>query len=182
VQSPNAPQNWTRCRTCALRLRKYAKATKKGKKSEWRGMCPFDLISKDLARAKTAVRRILGSPRNQDEELVTRVTAALINSPQLEILKELQGSLDPYGILNADHKSKAFLTAMTLRDCTFYVKVSPTDVQARLGDFDVKSGEGGKSAYWIRNENELVNEGWYTGAEEGDYPWKAEGLEVSCQI
>lgn len=182
VQSPNAPDNWKRCRTCALRLRKYNKAIKKGKHAEWRGLCPFDLVSKDPKRAKNAVRRILQHPRSADEKLVERVTTALMNSPQLSILKELQASLDPKGILAADHKSKEFLTAMTLRDCTFYVKVSPTEVQARLGDFDVKSGEAGKSEYWIRNEQELIDEGWYTGTEDGDYPWKAEGLEVVCRV
>ncbi|KAF3936668.1 hypothetical protein ABW19_dt0209642 [Dactylella cylindrospora] len=181
VQSPSAPADWKRCRTCALRLRKYAKATRKGKHAEWHGMCPFDLVSGDINRAKTAVKHILQHPRNKDEKLVQRVTEALMNSPQLAILKELQASLDPLGILDADHKSKEFLTAMTLRDCTFYVKVSPTDIQARLGDFDVKSGEGGKSAYWIRNEKELIDEGWYQGTEEGDYPWKAKGMEVSCR-
>uniref|UniRef100_A0AAV9U5A6 Inositol-pentakisphosphate 2-kinase n=1 Tax=Orbilia blumenaviensis TaxID=1796055 RepID=A0AAV9U5A6_9PEZI len=181
VQSPNAPADWKRCRTCALRLRKYTRATKKGKHTEWRGLCPFDLVSNDPKRAKNAIRRILHHPRCEDEKLVERVTAALIGCPQLSILKELQASLDPKGILNADHKSKEFLTAMTLRDCTFYVKVSPTEVQARLGDFDVKSGEAGKSEYWIKNERELIEEGWYNGTEEGDHPWKAEGLEVICR-
>ncbi|KAK6499574.1 Inositol-pentakisphosphate 2-kinase [Arthrobotrys musiformis] len=181
IQSPNAPGSWKRCRTCALRLRKYSRAIKKGKRAEWRGLCPFDLASNDQKRTKNAVRWILQPPRSEDEKLVERVTVALMGCPQLSILKELQASLDPKGILKADHKSKEFLTAMTLRDCTFYVKVSPTDVQARLGDFDVKSGEAGKSDYWIENERELIEEGWYTGTEEGDYPWKAEGLEVVCR-
>ncbi|KAF3935773.1 hypothetical protein ABW20_dc0100006 [Dactylellina cionopaga] len=182
VQSPNAPANWKRCRTCALRLRKFAHATKKGKPAEWRGLCPFDLVSGDVKRAKNAVKRILKHPRSEDERLVQRVTEALMNCPQPSVLKELQASLDPVGILGADHKSKEFLTAMTLRDCTFYVKVSPIDVQARLGDFDVKSGEAGKSAYWIKIENELIHEGWYSGTEEGDFPWKAEGLEIVCRV
>ncbi|RVD89213.1 uncharacterized protein DFL_000230 [Arthrobotrys flagrans] len=182
VQSPNAPENWKRCRTCALRLRKYSRAIKKGKHAEWNGLCPFDLVSEDRKRARNAVRRILQHPRCEDEKLVDRVTAALMGCPQLFILKELQASLDPKGILNADHKSKEFLTAMTLRDCTFYVKVSPTGVQARLGDFDVKSGEAGKSNYWIETERELIDEGWYSGTEEGDYPWNAEGLEVVCRV
>ncbi|KAK6347696.1 Inositol-pentakisphosphate 2-kinase [Orbilia javanica] len=182
VQSPNAPNDWKRCRTCALRLRKYSKSIKKGKHAEWRGICPFDLASDDQKRAKNAVRWILQHPRCENEKLVNRVTAALMGCPQLSILKDLQASLDPKGILGADHKSKEFLTAMTLRDCTFYVKVSPTDVQARLGDFDVKSGEAGKSEYWIETERELINEGWYAGTEEGDYPWKAEGLEVVCRV
>ncbi|KAK6497957.1 Inositol-pentakisphosphate 2-kinase [Arthrobotrys conoides] len=181
VQSPNAPQGWKRCRTCALRLRKYSRSTKKGKHAEWRGLCPFDLVSNDQKRAKKAVRRILQQPRCEDEKLVGRVTAALMGCPQLSILKELQASLDPKGILGADHKSKEFLTAMTLRDCTFYVKVSPTDVQARLGDFDVKSGEAGKGDYWIKTERELIDEGWYSGTEDGEYPWTAEGFEVVCR-
>ncbi|EPS35708.1 hypothetical protein H072_10869 [Dactylellina haptotyla CBS 200.50] len=182
VQSPNAPVEWKRCRNCALRLRKYAKSLKKGKSADWRGLCPFDLVSGDTKRACNGVKRILGYPRSEDEKLVERVTQALMSCSQLSILKELQAHLDPLGILKANHKSKEFLTAMTLRDCTFFVKVSPTDVQARLGDFDVKSGEGGKSDYWVRVENELISEGWYNGTEEGDFPWKADGLEVVCRV
>ncbi|KAJ6257158.1 hypothetical protein Dda_8044 [Drechslerella dactyloides] len=181
TQSPNAPADWKRCRTCALRLQKAAKALAKGKPTEWRGLCPFDLVSGHADRAKNGVGRILGHPRNNDEELVQRVTDALVDSPQLSILKQLQASLDPTGILEADHKSKEFLTAMTLRDCTFFVKVSPTNIQARLGDFDVKSGESGKSAYWIQLERGLIDGGWYSGTEEGDFPWKETGLEVVCR-
>ncbi|KAF3915961.1 hypothetical protein AA313_de0207120 [Arthrobotrys entomopaga] len=178
TQSPNAPEDWKRCRTCALRLKKYSEATKKGKIVEWRGLCPFDLISQDPKRNTNAVKQILKAPRNNDEHLVTRITEALINGPQLSILRDLQASLDPTGILKADHTSKEFLTAMTLRDCTFFVKVSPTVIQARLGDFDVKSGDGGKSDYWINLETELIEEGWYSGTEKGDFPWSAEGLQV----
>ncbi|KAK6358836.1 Inositol-pentakisphosphate 2-kinase [Orbilia brochopaga] len=181
TQSLNAPSDWKRCRTCALRLQKAAKALAKGKPAEWRGLCPFDLVSGHMDRAKNAVRHILGHPRSSDEALVQRVTDALVACPQLSILKELQASLDPAGILEADHKSNEFLTAMTLRDCTFFVKVSPISVQARLGDFDVKSGEGGKSAYWVQLERDLIDGGWYSGTEEGELPWKEKGLEVVCR-
>ncbi|KAK6524310.1 Inositol-pentakisphosphate 2-kinase, variant 2 [Orbilia ellipsospora] len=182
TQSPNAPADWRRCRTCALRLKKHSEALRKGKTVEWRGLCPFDLVSQDQKRNANAVKRILKHPRNEDENLVTRVTKALINGPQLSILRELQASLDPNGILKADHTSKEFLTAMTLRDCTFFVKVSPTDIQARLGDFDVKSGDGGKSDYWVKLETELIEDGWYSGTEKGDFPWNAEGLQVVCKL
>ncbi|KAF3917484.1 hypothetical protein ABW21_db0201463 [Orbilia brochopaga] len=180
-QSPNAPSDWKRCRTCALRLQKAAKALAKGKPAEWRGLCPLDLVSGHIERAKNAVRHILGRSRCSNEILVQRVTNALVSSPQLAVLKELQASLDPTGILEADHQSKEFLTAMTLRDCTFFVKVTPSDIQARLGDFDVKSGEGGKSAYWIETERALIDGGWYSGTEAGNFPWKEKKSEVFCQ-
>ncbi|EWC45836.1 hypothetical protein DRE_04843 [Drechslerella stenobrocha 248] len=181
VQSRSAPDGWKRCRTCALRLRRSAEALEKGNSAKWRGLCPFDLISGDVDRVTTAASHILEYPRNEDKNLVRRVTEALMGYPQLSILKELQASLDQNGILKADLQSEEFLTAMTLRDCTFYMKVSPLNIQARLGDFDVKSGEGGKSDYWIATERMLLDEGWYSGTEKGDFPWKVKGMEVVCR-
>lgn len=40
-------------------------------------------------------------------------------------------------------------------------------MEARLGDFDLKSGKDGKAESWRRKERELVDGGWYTCTEEG---------------
>ena len=40
-------------------------------------------------------------------------------------------------------------------------------VEARLGDFDLKSGNGGELESWRRKERELVEEGWYMCEDDG---------------
>ena len=60
-----------------------------------------------------------------------------------------------------------FLLAMTLRDCTVFVRFPSEgrseEVEARLGDLDLKSRE--KKEYWRRSELELIEDGWYGGKE-----------------
>ena len=40
-------------------------------------------------------------------------------------------------------------------------------VEAKLGDFDLKSGSATKAEYWRATEKELIDEGWYTCTENG---------------
>ncbi|KAI5780329.1 inositol-pentakisphosphate 2-kinase-domain-containing protein [Peziza echinospora] len=63
LQSPGAPEDWRRCRTCALRLSKDYKKHKihvqgngVGAPGYW---CPFDLASGEHGRVRLAVRGIL---------------------------------------------------------------------------------------------------------------------------
>lgn len=72
---------------------------------------------------------------------------------------------DPKGVLKANAISQDFLAAMTLRDCTLYLKVSQGSIGARLGDLDLKTGKG-KAEYWRALERQLIEGGWYTATEK----------------
>ena len=97
VQSPSAPADARRCRTCALRL----------KKGGGTGFCPLDLASGDAARVRRAVAQLL--PRRQPHgfaaagkswealctELGEVVVQFLVCSELMDVLKRLQRELDP---------------------------------------------------------------------------------------
>lgn len=176
LQSPAAPASWRRCRTCALRL---SKAQKKG-------FCPLDLASGDEARVGRAVEYIL--PVKQPVGLKLgrgvgwedarrgvgeRIVGFLVGGELMPELKRMHGELDPYGpvaVRTMDEGVKErFVTAMTVRDLTVFLRVDldAEGVEARIGDLDLKTGEGGKWEYWEGVERSLMEGGWYGGTEEG---------------
>lgn len=125
AQSPSAPPGSTRCRTCALRAMKNAQ---RGGGAEHTGLsfCPLDLVSQDRSRVERAAMAIcvsLKDPQLYRTELRSRLADFLYEYPLLRRLKQLQLDLDRVGTLEADVTSRDFLTAMTLRDCTLFVKV-----------------------------------------------------------
>ena len=83
----------------------------------------------------------------------------------------------------------SFLVATTLRDCTLFIRITPPplpltdrgmipiealdmsddayDVEARLGDLDIKIPHPGKIEYWRSTERRLIDEDYYCGAENG---------------
>ncbi len=163
AQSPSAPPGSKRCRTCALR------AMKKGPKP---GLCPLNLMDKD--KITTAVCHILVPDLRQlqdyshtEMDMLGRIRDFLLTDPLLRRLRQLQMSKDPNGILKTNVISPDFLAAMTLRDCTLYLKVGQTCIDARLGDLDLKTGKG-KAEYWRSLERQLINGGWYTATENGE--------------
>lgn len=125
VQSPSAPRGSRRCRTCALRAMKRAS----GEPSSQASFCPLDLMSTDKARVARAVTYILGPvedknrSKEQADKLPSRMTDFLYKNSLLKLLKQIQLDLDPVGVLEADVTSPDFLTAMTLRDCSLFLKV-----------------------------------------------------------
>lgn len=160
VQSPSAPHGSKRCRTCALR------AMKKGFKP---GLCPLNLMDKD--RIITAACRIMGLDphRLQDfsgseTDMLDRIRDFLLKDQLLRRLRQLQMDKDPKGVLKANVISPDLLAAMTLRDCTLYLKVGQSSINARLGDLDLKTGKG-KAEYWKGLERQLIEDGWYTATE-----------------
>lgn len=161
AQSPSAPPGSKRCRTCALW------AMKKGARP---GFCPLDLVDKD--RLITAVCRIMGlDPRRiqdyggSEMDMLRRIRDFLLKDPLLRRLRQLQTSKDPNGVMKANVSSPDFLAAMTLRDCTLYLKVGQGSIDARLGDLDLKTGMG-KAEYWRGLERQLIDGGWYTATEK----------------
>lgn len=121
AQSPSAPAGSKRCRTCALRAMKSA--TEENSNS---GFCPLSLVSEDKFKVSTAVNIIMDTQHHSDT-LTKPARAALVeflyNSPLLNLLRKLQIERDPLGVLRANLENQAFLTAMTLRDCTLFLKV-----------------------------------------------------------
>ena len=126
VQSPSAPPGSKRCRTCALRAMRRAKQDHHGT-DDPSGFCPLKLASDDRAQVVEAVDQILTSSRILElrrEDLRVLVADWVLQSSLIKRLKQLQIELDPVGVLEADLTSQSFLTAMTLRDCTLFIKAS----------------------------------------------------------
>ena len=126
LQSPNAPEGSRRCRTCALRAMQQARSqgTRSGVNND--GFCPLSLVSGDKSKVSGVVEQLLGSSKFSDIDrmwLGDQLIKWFPQSPLLQRLKQLQRDLDPNGVLNANLQSQNFLTAMTIRDCTLFLKV-----------------------------------------------------------
>lgn len=92
------------------------------------GFCPLNLVSGDMSRVADVVEALMGGWNYSDMERM-RVGDRLMSWAResgeglLGRLRELQGRLDGKGVLEADVTSGEFETAMTLRDCTLFLKV-----------------------------------------------------------
>nr|KMM64063.1 inositol-pentakisphosphate 2-kinase [Coccidioides posadasii RMSCC 3488] len=162
IQSPSAPLNAKRCRTCALRAMKNHQARQRGEKAR-EGFCPLDLVSDDFEHVLRAVKSIKGPQHDR-----IRVTKFLHRNPTLLKLRDCQQRMNAVGLpgLDADYRDRA--VSMTLRDCTMFVKVPRDEAETpevRLGDLDFKSGTGGKLEYWRGIETRLIEDGWYQGTD-----------------
>ncbi|KAK9457213.1 inositol-pentakisphosphate 2-kinase [Dipodascopsis uninucleata] len=198
IQSKDAPENWVHCRTCALRLMRQAK----GKDPSLYPFCPLDLVSGDKQRIGLSVQAIL--PDSLEEQLKdntlnlkrlrTIIEIYILNASVFKRLADIQSSMDREGILNAsgNFDSMNFLIAMTVRDCTAFLKVVyDTDIEqesarqdtfidsgiystinldgllfrvsCRLADLDIKDGSGTKRIYWQELERRLISGNWYAG-------------------
>ncbi|KAI4159184.1 MAG: hypothetical protein LQ342_006767 [Letrouitia transgressa] len=181
IQSPSAPADAQRCRTCAMRARRRARATVE--EVELGDFCPLVLTDESEKAFSAALEPMLNNARGAPlyiPQFVDKIRPFLHKSYLLQRLRELQTNLDKVGPLMADTQSQDFLLAMTLRDCTLFLKIPNQDVsgskgqqapdaviEARLGDLDVKSPSGGKAEYWKKTEQSLIDEGWYTCTEQG---------------
>ena len=183
VQSPSAPKNARRCRTCALRARRAAGlgSPVPGPGSPDDGLCPLDLASGDPQRVRRAVGWLLpakpparGYRARADwaaerRTLGEKVAAFLLRSELMPVLKRLQRRLDHAGPLGP--MPPAFLDAMTLRDLTVFLLVDMDagdgdgdgGVHCGIGDLDIKTRDAAKEAYWRATEHELIERGWYDG-------------------
>ena len=120
IQSPSAPEGSKRCRTCAMQA-------KHKKVNDFHAFCPLALTNNDGGLLKThligALKKMRGSPISMFEQ-VSSAIPFFQGSPMLHRLKELQGSNDNAGHLSAELSSEKFRLAMTLRDCTMFMKAS----------------------------------------------------------
>lgn len=172
-QSPNAPVDSIRCRTCALRaMRKLtgnARLSEDSRTRDARGLCPLALVSDNEAVLDDVANALVAPDAVQDVRRSLR--AFLAETTVLPRLRELQMQLDPGGILGireGEKLSEAFLVATTLRDCTLYVRldVQGGSAEGRLGDLDIKLAEPGKIVQWRETEQLLHSGGWYDGRKD----------------
>jgi len=124
--SPSAPEGAKRCRTCALRAMREAngKVTKGA-------FCPYDLVGSraDISRATDSIMKAKWGKRPGESlkgvEALTsdRIGDVIWGENLLGPLCNLQIGLDREGIFGGKVEEREFLTAMTLRDCTLYIRV-----------------------------------------------------------
>ncbi len=143
-----------------------------------KSFCPLDLVSSnrdDIIRCA----KILLHPE-PDHAAALRFALWVERTPLLRYLRERQQSLDTKGVFKSDPNDEKFRAAMTLRDCTVFLRFLEDDpygksAEAKLGDLDLKSKD--KAQYWRDTERALIDEGWYMGTE------KAEDKQpLTCQL
>ncbi|KAF3012465.1 Inositol-pentakisphosphate 2-kinase [Penicillium rubens] len=159
-QSPSAPATAHRCRTCALRDMKNRESQLLGRK-EQRSFCPLDLVSEQYENVLRATGSIKGC---KDRSRLARI---LYRNPTLQRLQSLQKTERDVGLHGPAAQSREMSLAMTLRDCTMFVKIphdERSSIEIRLGDLDLKTGAGGKAGYWRDLETRLIDQGWYRGS------------------
>jgi inositol-pentakisphosphate 2-kinase len=179
AQSPTAPSDAVRCRTCALQLVKA--------KDPKQYICPMNWIHGDYNSVYPWVRdRVveqLGNPEQPHAASLTdHITSFLTVGAGKDIMQRLQllqSQLDVQGVLTwkSIHPSvksqyeRNLRLAMTLRDCSMFIKAvyrtrSPDlsldqpIIDCKLGDLDFKSID--KRDDWWTKENGLLVAGAYT--------------------
>ncbi|KAL8763348.1 MAG: hypothetical protein Q9184_000819 [Pyrenodesmia sp. 2 TL-2023] len=171
AQSPSAPPGSKRCRTCALRAMRQTKDRRPPQRGDF---CPLALLADDdQDTLSSPLDSILSGSRGAPLNILDfarQLRPYFHQNPLIKLLRNLQIEKDPRGILQTDPSNLDFMTAMTLRDCTMFLKIpnrDDTDAQSdvRLGDLDLKTPDGNKAAYWKDTERQLIDEGWYTATE-----------------
>jgi inositol-pentakisphosphate 2-kinase len=166
-QSLNAPASSRRCRTCALRAQRTA--SRERTSSDAQEICPLALV-----HAEEGIRGAAFAALTGDEELCAYLVTEA--QPLLRRLRECQMGFDRVGVLGARGEMEVaeLCKAMTLRDCTLYVRRTRvgagggggeegSTVEARLGDLDLKLPA--RLEHWKRIERGLIDDGWYTNEE-----------------
>ncbi|KAF7845769.1 hypothetical protein BT93_L0717 [Corymbia citriodora subsp. variegata] len=164
LQSPSAPANAQRCRTCALNALRRQQNHGSGRGDG--GFCPLNLLSRNMTILQAALRNIWPT----DGALSSFTTAfRLTVQPSLLELAQLQHQHNGVGLNDFLDAGKDFSVAMALRDCSVLIRtvqkdqdVAITDV--KLLDLDLKDSGGGKREKWVKMEQELIDGGWYTSS------------------
>ncbi|KAI1085741.1 inositol-pentakisphosphate 2-kinase-domain-containing protein [Whalleya microplaca] len=182
AQSPLAPPDATRCRTCAREaFRNSQRAAQGHRKALPIPVCPLGLLHDDRRVRLASIDRL--APRWSERER-ERLADALAASGVLERLRDLQLRGDRGDALFADPSDAGFGLAMTLRDCSCYVRmptaegnvVAAAPVVIKLADVDKKNWRE-KQTYWRDSHRNLADNGWYRGEEKVDPP-----VETACVL
>ncbi|KAI1636714.1 inositol-pentakisphosphate 2-kinase-domain-containing protein [Biscogniauxia mediterranea] len=175
AQSPIAPPDATRCRTCAREAFRNSQKLAKGKKISI-PICPLGLMHDNRAVVMSTMDRLAPEWSERDKE---RLADALKKSGILERLLLLQKEGDPERALFINPWDAHFGLAMTLRDCSCFIRM-PVDtnkpVVIKLADVDKKNWQE-KQTYWQDSHKNLVLNGWYRGEEKIQPP-----LETACVL
>lgn len=203
AQSPNAPPSATRCRNCAREVLRYhtKRHTNFSQQQQTAQnqnpptiLCPLNFLT--CATSPAAVTNILTnlnppiSRETTPAAQYTRLTHWLRTNTLLPRLRRAQVANDNRNNNSPlrtaanddgdddDTHDPRFPLAMTLRDCTCFVRI-PADpsrpVEAKLADLD-KKNRAAKLGYWQEMERRLVDGGYYEGREEGGR------IETNCQL
>ncbi|KAI1777851.1 inositol-pentakisphosphate 2-kinase-domain-containing protein [Hypoxylon cercidicola] len=173
AQSPMAPGDATRCRTCARESLRNGKLRLRGLKT-CIPVCPLGLLHENLGVVMSTIDRLAPKWSERDRK---RLAEALKESGVLERLRDLQVEGDSGDALFTRPSDPRFGLSMTLRDCSCFVRM-PIDedlpVIIKLADVDKKNWRE-KQSYWQRRHTDLVNNGWYKEEEKLDPP-----IETAC--
>lgn len=163
-QSPTAPRDSKRCRTCALRAQRASKKVRTA--TDAQASCPLSLISNVSTERGSAAKVVADHPRFQKYLMDDA-------QPLLRTLRDNQRKLDNKGALHATTPDEILdlCKAMTIRDCTLFLKLTGDSIEARLADLDLKQPE--KVEQWRKVEASLIEQGWYTNAEDKTH-WEDE--------
>ncbi|OTB06904.1 hypothetical protein M426DRAFT_318614 [Hypoxylon sp. CI-4A] len=173
AQSPMAPDDATRCRTCAREALRIDKLGKRGGQVPL-PVCPLGLLHENRAVVMSTIDRLAPDWSERDRE---RLADALKESGVLERLRDLQEEGDSGDTLFTRPSDPRFGLSMTLRDCSCFVRM-PIDPRApvviKLADVDKKNWRQ-KQSYWQQSHNDLVEDGWY---QEEERP----SIETACVL
>ncbi|KAK7908288.1 hypothetical protein PG985_015591 [Apiospora marii] len=190
AQSPIAPEGAKRCRTCAREAYRNQKSLAKAKQQKQdqdqdgssqqetnskeaatpaAPVCPLGLLHDDPDVVLRSIARFAPSTWTPaDHERLRRALAA---SGLLTKLRDVQTRGDPGNTMFDNPEDPGFGLAMTLRDCTCFVRMPQDDndesgeVEIKLADVDEKNWHS-KKEYWQKSHNNLVDSGFYHGTEE----------------
>lgn len=165
--SREIPPKAIRCRTCALHARRVALGEERKNTDLPSYLCPLSLVD-DHPEFKfqshlASASHILHKPR--ESPAVLSLANWIHQNSLLKRLRDLQIEFDGKASLKSEKASHELCVAMTLRDCSLYIRMDKDHqvTEARLGDLDYKSAS--KYSSWKKKEQELIDEGWYCGEE-----------------
>ncbi|KAI5210373.1 hypothetical protein E4T39_00114 [Aureobasidium subglaciale] len=181
LQSPDAPKDSIRCRTCALRLQRAHAKAQGAVMPKPGGFCPLSLVDDDVKERQRGFESIIKSQASAMSTTSVEKVAGFLAETGYRVLQDLrkhQAQFDERGLLStsADNVSDDYSKAMTLRDCVLFVKgsldVFEDTADIRLADLDFKHAHPDKIQKWMETEKLLIDEGWYkdTGVDGGSEP------------
>lgn len=172
AQSPIAPEDATRCRTCAREASRNYEKFKSGKPFS-KPVCPLGLVHHEPGVVLDTIQRLAPHWPLECQKLLRD---AFEKTKILRTLRAVQMQGDPGNDMFENPGSEAFGLAMTLRDCTVFVRMfnssddashSYTDssvIEIKLADVDEKNWEV-KNEYWQKTHSDLVDRLFYQGCE-----------------